>query len=517
MRPIVGITIAIACLSASARAEFPARNIELLSHLPMEEIGGSLGNDIWGWTDPITGDEYALFGRQNGTSFIRVTDPSQPVFLGNLPTRTGSSVWRDIKVYNNHAYVVSDDNGPHGVQIFDLTRLRDRTMPSTWDADAVYTGVRSAHNITINEQTGFAYVTDGKILDLADPQNLVQVGVVARNAHDSQSAVYRGPDVNYFDKEVLFVSYNSTFRIYDVSDKASPIQLSSSTYDNVGYIHQGWLSEDHQFFFLNDETDSKWTHVYDVSSLTSPQYLGNIARTADSIDHNLYVKDNLIFAANYEAGLRIFDIRDAASVDLREIAYLDTFPSRDALNYRGAWSVYPFFDSGTIIVSDIQNGLFVARLDILDIDFNDDDATDCADLDALTVAILGGGYEEAFDLNEDGLLDQADRDAWLTEAGAITFSPDRPYTAGDANLDGAVDLSDFNIWNEHRFTNSASWCDGDFNLDGAVDGSDLNIWNEHRFSQAFAGMPAPEPTGGCLGFSACLWAILSGRRRWPRG
>ncbi len=515
MHRLAGIGLGIACFVASAGAQFPARNIELLSHLPLADIGGSGGNDIWGWTDPVTGDEYALFGRQNGTSFIRVTDPANPVYLGDLPTRTGTSVWRDIKVYANHAYVVSDDNGPHGVQIFDLTRLRNRSTPRTWNEDGVYTGVRSAHNITINEQTGFAYVTDGRILNLSDPENLVQVGTVAPNAHDSQSAVYHGPDTTYLDKEVLFVAYNSTFRIYDVSDKSSPVQLSSSTYDNAGYIHQGWLSEDHQFFFVNDETDHKWTHVYDVSSLTEPRYLGNIRRTANSVDHNLYVKDNLIFAANYESGLRVFDIHDAATVDLREIAYLDTFPLRDTIGFNGAWSVYPFFASGTIIVSDIQNGLFVARLDIMDIDFNDDGATDCTDIDALTAAILGGEFAAAFDLNEDGVLDRADRDAWLTEAGAIAFLPDHPYIDGDANLDGVVDISDFNIWNGNKFLQTTSWCDGDFNLDGLVDASDFNIWNAHKFQQAFPPLPTPEPTGGWASILACLLATR-GRHRQPR-
>jgi hypothetical protein len=56
-------------------------NVQLQSFLPINELGGGRGvglNDIWGWTDPQTDREYALVGRSNGTSFVDVTDPSNP-------------------------------------------------------------------------------------------------------------------------------------------------------------------------------------------------------------------------------------------------------------------------------------------------------------------------------------------------------------------------------------------------------------------------------------------------------
>ncbi len=74
------------------------------------------GNDIWGWTDPENGDEYAIVGLTTGTSFVRITDPSQPEVLGFLPTHTGTSTWRDIAVVNDVAYIVSEAYG-HGMQV----------------------------------------------------------------------------------------------------------------------------------------------------------------------------------------------------------------------------------------------------------------------------------------------------------------------------------------------------------------------------------------------------------------
>lgn len=107
---------------------YPCENVDLLAFMPLSTIGGGSGNDIWGWTDPLTGKEYALMGRSSGTSFVDISDPVNPVYIGNLPTHTSNSSWRDIKVYANYAFVVSEASG-HGMQVFDLTRLRSVVSP----------------------------------------------------------------------------------------------------------------------------------------------------------------------------------------------------------------------------------------------------------------------------------------------------------------------------------------------------------------------------------------------------
>ena len=85
--------------------------------------------------------------------------PTNSIYLGNLPTHTGSSSWRDIKVYADHSFIVSDSNGNHGMQVFDLTRLRSVAAPPvTFTEDHWYGNAGSVHNIAINEATGFAYL-----------------------------------------------------------------------------------------------------------------------------------------------------------------------------------------------------------------------------------------------------------------------------------------------------------------------------------------------------------------------
>jgi hypothetical protein len=212
------------------------------------------------------------------------------------------------------------------------------------------------------------------------------------------------------------------------------------------------------------------------------------------------------------------EIVDPANAQLEEIAYLDTHPPSNAAGFDGAWSVYPFFDSGTIIVSDRMRGLFVARLNVMDVDFNDDGSVDCGDIDELIAAIATGSTATAYDLNQDSAVNLEDRDAWLAEAGQINLGLDQAYLLGDATLDGSVDGEDFIAWNDHKFTATASWCSGDFSADGIVDGIDFVLWNEFKFTESGAagalggGVSAvPEPSTWWAGWMAFM--VLAYRRQ----
>ncbi|MEZ7977448.1 MAG: choice-of-anchor B family protein, partial [Flavobacteriales bacterium] len=146
----LGIVAQTPCVNGMA-GPYPCENINLLSFVENGDLGGGSMNDIWGWVDPLDSAEYVLLGRTNGTSFLDITDPVNPIYLGDLPTATLNSTWRDIKVYNNYAFIVSEA-GEHGMQIFDLTNLRDIISPPLlFEEDAHYSGWGNAHNIVINE------------------------------------------------------------------------------------------------------------------------------------------------------------------------------------------------------------------------------------------------------------------------------------------------------------------------------------------------------------------------------
>ena len=359
---------------------FACRGVSLQSFLPLSAIGGGEGNDIWGWTDPVSGREYALMGKTTGTAFVDVSVPDQAVYLGDLPSHQRDrvfSTWRDIKVYRDHAYVVSEKAG-HGLQVFDLTRLRGVTEPRTWTEDAHYARFGNAHNVAINEDTGYAYAVGSNtcsgglhMIDIRDPKVPVFAGCVADDGytHDTQSVVYRGPDARFSGREICFSCNEDTLTIVDVTDKRAPQTLSRTTYDGAAYTHQGWLTEDQRHFLLNDELDEQQsgvrtsTYIFDVTQLRSPTLIGVYRGETQAIDHNLYTKGDRVYEANYRAGLRILDSGRVANGELREVAFFDVYPAGDEAEFNGAWSSYPYFASGIVIVSGIEQGLFVLRPD----------------------------------------------------------------------------------------------------------------------------------------------------------
>merc|ERR1740129_1359146 len=302
-------------------------------------------------------------------------NPTEPVIVGMMPTATSSSTWRDIKVFDNRAYVVSEASS-HGMQVFDLTRLRGRTSkPSTPDQpDYRMTNFGQSHNIVINEETGRAFAVGARslcsgglvIIDISNPEPVFEGCFSADGyTHDAQCVIYNGPDAAYRGKEICFAYNEDTITIVDVSRGAggawkAPTQISKLGYQGSRYTHQGWLDESHSFAYMNDELDEgscctgntyTKTYIVNVTSLSSPS-LDSIHRSSMiSTDHNNYVVGDKLYQSNYVAGLRILQIQE--DFKLEEVAYFVT-PS--------AWSVYPYFPSGNIIVSSIPGGLFVLRL-----------------------------------------------------------------------------------------------------------------------------------------------------------
>lgn len=355
---------------------YPCNGYDLLGSISLSEFGATAGNDVWGWTDPNTNKEYALMGLDNATAFVDITDTENLVYLGKLPSATSSSSWRDIKVYQNHAYIVSEADD-HGMQVFDLTRLRNVTdAPKTFNADELYTGFGNAHNVVINEDTGFAYPvgTDtfnggAHFVNIQDPQNPIAAGGHGANAytHDAQVIAYNGPDADYSGEEIFIGANENQVAIINVTEKDNPIEITTFGYDNIEYTHQGWFTEDQRYYIFGDELDEvklgfdSRTLVFDLSDLDNPILHTSYFGETTAIDHNGYVKGDQYFLANYRAGIRVLDISDIAGKSIVEEGFFDTYPSSNSAGFDGAWSVYPYFASGKIIASDINSGLFVIK------------------------------------------------------------------------------------------------------------------------------------------------------------
>ncbi|MEL7450032.1 MAG: choice-of-anchor B family protein [Pseudomonadota bacterium] len=485
---------AAACVDGMAD-EFACLNVDLQSWLPTSEIGGGDGTDLWGWTDRQTSKEYALMGTTTGTAFVDVTDSVNPVYLGFLPTQTVESPWRDIKVYADHAFIGADGGGPHGMQVFDLTRLRALTgaPPATLTPDTVYSEFNRSHNIVIDEQSGFAFAVGTNtcgaglhIVDIRVPLSPTFAGCFDSDGytHDAQCVTYNGPDRDFQGREICFNANEDTLTIVDVTDKASPAQLSRTGYSGSGYTHQGWLTEDQRYFLLDDEFDERdnghntRTRIWDVSDLTQPAIIGVSDGTTAAVDHNLYIHQGLVYQANYESGLRILAGADIASGTLTEIAWFDTHPEGNAASFKGAWSTYPYFDSGNVLVSTRDRGLFVVR----------------------PVGIVA-------DTDGDGVFDTYDNCQQVANPAQTDTNGDRIGNVCDADIGGdagpgrddcAVNFADLGFLKAAFFStpDDGNW-NADADLGGNSDGSPdalINFADLARMKALFFAPPGPSST-----------------------
>jgi choice-of-anchor B domain-containing protein len=389
---------AVPCKDGKIR-NFECQNVELLAYLPKSAIGGAIGYDVWGWTDSTTGRQFVMSGAGPGTSFVDVTDPVNPKYLGVLPPPGGAESDLDpsIKVYRNHAFIGYEGSPSRGLQVFDLTQLRDVKTPLEFKETAHYAEFGNAHTIALNPETGFAYVNGSNtcggglhMVDVRTPTKPTFAGCYTEvktyglngpgYVHDTQCVRYHGPDKHYQGREICVNSMGGVITIADVTDKQHPTTIALTSYPNVGYAHQGWFTEDQRYFFLDDELDENpknliyakqltgqaaaqqptptdtarqhtRTMVFDMAELGDPVVLTQYFATTFNTDHNLYINGRYMYQGNYGAGLRIVDVGDPKNP--KEAGYLTQIGE--------AWGTYPFLKDNVVAVST-DTGLFLARL-----------------------------------------------------------------------------------------------------------------------------------------------------------
>ncbi|MCH8126651.1 choice-of-anchor B family protein [candidate division KSB1 bacterium] len=301
-------------------------------------------NDCWGYTAP-DGREYALLGVQNGTSIIDITDSgnaAEVVFISS-PT----SIWKDIKTFQNFAYVVNETSG--GMQIIDLSNL-----PNSATLVGTYTGISTSHNIYIDEANAILYAEGSasepvRTISLANPINPVQISQFGIECHD----IYARDGIVYVSEGTL-----GSIGIFDLAVPATPVFVERIQIPNAGYVHNAWLSDDGNFLMTTEETQGKTVKLFDIQDLgnasITDEYLG-----PGNLAHNAHIKGNFAYISHYADGLRIVDITDPNNIF--EAGFFDTSPSGGGFN--GAWGAFPFFPSGKILISDIQSGLYVVSFD----------------------------------------------------------------------------------------------------------------------------------------------------------
>lgn len=383
--------------SAGKANEFECNNIDLLAHVPLRTLGNSNsnGNDIWGHVDLNDKREYALMGLTNGVSIVEVTDPANPRVVSFVASQ--NTIWRDIKTYqyfdNNrrrwmsYAYVTADA-ATAGTLILDLNQL-----PQQVTVAASETTDTSAHNIYISnvdystavaltDRTPYMHIAgsdkQGGAFNSYALTNPLAPTAVYKNSENSR-ALYshdvaslwitderRSQCLNANSDCDLLLDYNENeILLWDKTAAATPFNLSRTSYEYVSYVHSGWWTEDQQFMSVHDELDEQRYGIntrvrfFALNNLRAPELAGEYIGPTPAIDHNGYARGNLYYIANYERGLVVLDISNPRQP--REVGFFDSYPLANSASFNGAWGTYPFLPSGTILLSDINSGLYILQ------------------------------------------------------------------------------------------------------------------------------------------------------------
>jgi choice-of-anchor B domain-containing protein len=344
-------------------------------------------SDIWGYEKD--GAEYALVGVYDGISVVDVTNPSTPVELAFF--NGYESIWRDLKTWGDYLYCINETNG--GLQIVNLAEVISGDLNPTYIQNTDL-GFTTAHNIFIDENGvlyvfGSNYSNGGcEMYDLTiNPEHPIFLGVF--DDYYFHDGMVRG--------DTLWggAIYNGVFSVVDVSDKSNPEIIGSHSTPNT-FAHNCWISDDGDYLFTTDEVSGAYVAAYDVSDLDDIQEIDRIQAWSgytDVIPHNTHVDGDFIVTSYYRDGVSIVDISNPSN--LIEVGYYDTSDDFSGNGFNGAWGTYPWLPSGNILVSDIENGLFIIEPKYTNASFLEGIITDAvtgAPMSNVFVQIVGANY-----------------------------------------------------------------------------------------------------------------------------
>ena len=344
-------------------------------------------SDLWAFTG-ADGRDYVYTGTHLGGQRMLVwdvTNPATPVLTDFV--EVDARVVNDVKVNPQGTLAVITREGArdrrNGIIVLDLADPAHPVIADTYIGDL--TG--GVHNVFFAGDILYAIhngTFDVHILNISDPGRVVEVG---RWGIDSPGKYLH--DI-WVDDGLAYVSYwNDGVYILDVGDgrwgglPAVPVEVGHYAYPegNTHFAVPYTNADGHRYLFVGDEIfdcedcvsrnghpgdgSRGFVHILD---LEDPENLREVARyeVPEAGAHNLWIEDDRMYVAYYQAGLRVVDVSGELRGDLyrqgREMAWLPT-GSLDGVvpNSPMAWG--PQFFKGNIFVSDLNSGLWVVRLE----------------------------------------------------------------------------------------------------------------------------------------------------------
>jgi len=361
---------------------YPCQGYDLMTLIRRDELLGPLFTQeygyVWGWTDPMTQKEYALVGSTAGVFFLDVSDPEFPVHIGQIISFGPPHHRQIIRTYQNRAYIVGNSED-YALKVFDLTRLRDANpneFPITFTEDHLYDEFWRASRISINEDSGYAFVTGTTtfsggphFVDISNPSVALPAGGYDNDGSTLTATVvnYDGPDPDHQGKEILVGCNEGKVVVVDVTNKNNPTNISTIEYEGATTPVYGQFTQDKRYYIVGDFLDESVsglntrTIILDFEDLDNPkEYAYHIGPTRAN-DFGGQIDDDIYYLANLTAGARMVSLSSIDNGHFEEVGHFDTYPQNDApLGYIGATNIYPFFQSGNILVNDLY-GIFIIR------------------------------------------------------------------------------------------------------------------------------------------------------------
>lgn len=360
------LTLSLAFLHLNAQNNF---NLELLGHwdddsLPIASPDNIMNQYSSCWGLEVNNREYAVIGGARHVLFFDVTNPYIPVLKGKFEGRS-TVVPREFKSYKNRVYAVAD-GGKDGLMIFDLSHAEDSIVRTLWDT----TYFLRIHTIALDTSSGRIYLNGG---NAGDGIMVFDASQNPDNPTFLSHKILPGGYVHdcYVRNDTVYASSGyEGYYIFDYKDPDNPVLLAQN--GTGGYNHNSWLTLDGKYAYYAEEVPvGQPIHIVDLQNLDIGEieivgsFLDNLQAPNDTvkkaIPHNVYIQGDLLYVSQYEDGLLVYDISDRLHPAL--IAHYDTRPENTVYNgYFGNWGNYPWLPSGTIISSDMQNGLFLFRI-----------------------------------------------------------------------------------------------------------------------------------------------------------
>jgi len=333
-----------------------AQNLQFRSNL---SYGSTALANIGGYTDSLD-NEYALVGTEEGLDIVDVTDPDNPAIVFSVPGPTNT--WREVKTYRKFAYVTTEGGG--GLTVVDLSQLPANVSYHQYTGDGLISGqLSSIHALHCDTAMGYLYLYGSNIgqghtlfLDLNDPANPVYAGEYIFPGGGNDSYVHDG----YVENDTMYEGhiYGGFFAVVDVRNKSNPVLLATQT-TPTAFTHNTWLSDDHKTLFTTDENNFSFLGAFDISDLSNIREISRFqtASGTGAVVHNTHILNDFAVTSWYKEGVVITDVSRPANPI--EVGKYDTYAQGSGTGQVGCWGVYPYLPSGTIVASDMVNGLYV--------------------------------------------------------------------------------------------------------------------------------------------------------------